>query len=67
MKRVCASCRRELDQSECREDMQVTHGVCPICRCKFFAKTSAKEADSPPTQEDVSNDPGKTGGHTPAE
>jgi DNA-directed RNA polymerase subunit RPC12/RpoP len=67
MKRVCAWCGRELDQSECREDMQVTHGVCPICRRRFFASAKANEADSQPTQEDVSNDLGKTGGHTPTE
>jgi DNA-directed RNA polymerase subunit RPC12/RpoP len=67
MKRVCAWCGRELDQSERRENMQVTHGVCPICRRRFFTKALAKETDSPPIQEDVSNDPGRTGGQAPTE
>lgn len=58
MKRLCAWCGRELDQSERREGLQVTHGVCPDCRRRFFASTKAKEADSRSTQEDVGNDPG---------
>ncbi len=50
MKRVCAWCGRELDQSERRTGLQVTHGICQACRDKFFAKALAKEAGSLPTQ-----------------
>jgi DNA-directed RNA polymerase subunit RPC12/RpoP len=65
MKRVCAWCGGELDPFEGCEDIQVTHGVCPICRDRFFPKAVANETDSQPTREDVSNDPGRTGGHAP--
>jgi DNA-directed RNA polymerase subunit RPC12/RpoP len=67
MKRVCAWCGQELDQPERREDIPVTHGVCPTCRRRFFAKELAKEADTCPTQDNVGNDSGKTGGQAPTE
>ena len=67
MKRMCAWCRRELDQSERREDLQVTHGVCRACRRRFFPSPKAKEADSRSTQDEVGDDPGMTGEHVPTE
>ena len=58
MKRVCAWCGRELDQSECREDVQVTHGICQVCRRRFFASAKAKEGYSRSTRDDVGGEPG---------
>jgi len=45
MKGVCAWCGRELNHSERYEDLQVTHGVCQVCRYRFFASPRKKEAD----------------------
>jgi uncharacterized protein YbcI len=59
MKRVCAWCGRELDQPDRREDLQVTHGVCQVCRRRFFASRKAKEAYSESTREDVGDDSGR--------
>jgi len=67
MKRVCAWCGRELDPAEPSEDAEVTHGLCPACRNQFFPSTKAKEADSPSTQQDARDDPGRTGGHSSTE
>jgi len=67
MKRVCAWCGRELDQSERREGLQVTHGVCQVCRGRFFASPKAKEADSRSTLDDEGDDAGRTGGHVPTQ
>ena len=46
MKRICAWCGRELEQSERRESSQVTHGVCQFCRRKFFSSVKDKDAES---------------------
>lgn len=35
MKRVCAWCGRELEESDQRND-QTTHGLCRDCRSQFF-------------------------------
>ena len=67
MKRVCAWCGRELEQSERREELQVTHGVCPVCRRKFFSSPKSKEADARSTSEDVGDDSGRVGGNVPTE
>jgi hypothetical protein len=67
MKRMCAWCGRELDQSRRREDVPVTHGVCKICRGIFFASARATETDSWSTLEDQGDAPGKAGGHVPTE
>ena len=58
MKRVCAWCGRELEQFASGEDLQVTHGVCRICRRRYFASPKTKEADSWSTLEDVGDDSG---------
>ena len=67
MKRMCAWCGRELDQSEHREKVPVSHGVGKVCRQKFFTSASAKEADSRSTPADLGDAPGKAGGHVPTE
>ena len=66
MKRVCAWCGREMDQPERREDLQVTHGVCQACRCRFFTSSKATKADSQSTLEDVGDRSGRAG-HVPTE
>ncbi len=49
MKRVRAWCGRQLDRSDRREDLQVTHGVCQVCRRRFFAsRRRRKPIPSPP-------------------
>jgi hypothetical protein len=63
MKRVCAWCGQELDQAERREGLPVTHGVCPVCRHKFFSLE--KEADCRPTLDDVGDGSGRSGGQAP--
>jgi hypothetical protein len=67
MKRMCAWCGRELDQSEHREDVPVTHGVCKVCRRKLFASARTTEADSRSGLEDVGDGSGRAGGHVPTE
>lgn len=52
MKRVCAWCGGEMDPSDGRQGLKVTHGVCPSCRGKFFASAKTKQADSPSFHED---------------
>lgn len=67
MKRVCAWCGRELDQSERFEDAQVTHGVCQDCRRRFFDSARAKEASSRSPVEDVEIADANTRGQVPTE
>ena len=59
MKRMCAWCGLALDPSERREDLQVSHGVCKVCRRRFFASAKAKEADSRSTKEEDGYGSGK--------
>ena len=63
MKRVCAWCGRSLDETERREDLQVTHGVCQDCRTRFFASSKATQTG---TSEDV-GDQSPSGGQASAE
>jgi hypothetical protein len=67
MKRMCAWCGRELDQSERREDVPVTHGVCKVCRQRFFASARTTDADSRTGLEDVGDGAGRAGGDMPTE
>ncbi|HLN32236.1 MAG TPA: hypothetical protein VK395_31195 [Gemmataceae bacterium] len=67
MKRLCAWCGRELNQSEPREDARVSHGVCQVCRRRFFASAKEKEADARFTLEELGNDSGRAGEHLPTE
>ena len=67
MKRMCAWCGRELDQSEHREDVPLTHGVCKVCRRRFFASARTTDADSRTGLEDVGDDAGRAGGDMPTE
>jgi len=46
MKRVCAWCGRELDHDDGREDVPVTHGLCPPCRLRFFHTSRPPDAPS---------------------
>ena len=59
MKRMCAWCGLALDRSERSEHSQVTHGVCQVCRRRFFASPKAKEADSRSTKEEDGDGSGK--------
>ena len=67
MKRMCAWCGRELDQSERRGKVPVSHGVCKVCRQEFFTSARATEADSRSTPEDLGDAPGMAGGHLTTE
>ena len=59
MKRMCAWYGLALDRSERSEHSQVTHGVCQVCRRRFFASPKAKEADSRSTKEEDGDGSGK--------
>ena len=39
MKRVCAWCEREIGTSEHNENLPITHGLCQVCRGRFFTLT----------------------------
>jgi hypothetical protein len=67
MKRVCAWCGQELDQAERREGLPITHGVCPVCRRKFFASEREKDTDSPPTVKDLGDGSERSGGQAPTD
>jgi len=67
MKRLCAWCGRELDQSEAGTDSRVTHGVCQTCRRRFFASMKEKEADARLILEELGNDSSRAGEHLPLE
>ncbi len=45
--------------SERSEHLQVTHGVCQVCRRRYFASPKAKEADSRSTKEEDDDGSGK--------
>jgi DNA-directed RNA polymerase subunit RPC12/RpoP len=61
MKRMCAWCGRELDQGERRDNQPLTHGLCPECRCRFFAVAKGPDAPS------VANDEGAVRENLPFE
>ena len=50
MLRVCAWCGRELGQSEPREDLQLTHGICPVCYSILFPSAQTNK-DAPSSNE----------------
>ncbi len=56
MKRLCAWCGRELEGPDRPEDSQVTHGVCPSCRAKFFTASRPKEVDSSSASENLDDE-----------
>jgi len=62
MNRIYAWCGRELDQAERRDDLPVTHGLCPACRLRVFAVR--KEEKAPSTDNAGGEDPaGPAGAH----
>ena len=48
MRRVCAWCGRSLDDIPEQAGREVTHGLCPACRERFFARAEiVKDMSSP--------------------
>ena len=60
MKRMCAWCGLALDPSERSDELQVTRGLCQVCRRRFFASPRPKEADSRKNEDEDSGGPEDT-------
>jgi DNA-directed RNA polymerase subunit RPC12/RpoP len=45
MKRLCAWCGQELDETARPDGRETTHGICPPCRSRHFARRTVKEGE----------------------